>query len=330
MYKLIKMKISLIVFVVQMIVLGVSLVMFLTMFSSNKDNYQYQEKLRKIQDSAEKYKADKELYDKVMSVSTLYEEGYLDDIKSDQEVKELIDSDPYIYFQENISCVAIEKNETCDSIIVNGRQGKSAYDIWLDNGNEGTEEYFLTTLVGKQGEKGEQGFVGATGQDGTDGADGKDGADGADGADGQDGADGPRGEQGPQADSVVTISTNSNFGPIVGFTASTYSGNIAYGSLIGYAAAHAICDAEFSGSHFCLKSEILKSIANDNYSFNGTAWFSNGPPGYLANANDCLGWTSDSGTYLGPFWNWGTNSQAGAGWLTNCAQFKSLMCCEGN
>jgi len=124
--------------------------------------------------------------------------------------------------------------------------------------------------------------------------------------------------------------TNLTFNPIVGYTTSSYDGNITNGSLNGYTAANAICASEYSGSHFCLKSEVLKTIANGNYSFSGTAWFQNGPPGYTANADDCSGWTTDSSTYLGPFWNWDANSGAGKGALTNCAQSKQLMCCGGS
>ena len=62
-----------------------------------------------------------------------------------------------------------------------GIDGKSAYQIWLDNGNTGTEADFLTWLKGKDG---------TNGQDGKDGANGKDGKDGANGTNGQDGIDG--------------------------------------------------------------------------------------------------------------------------------------------
>ena len=120
------------------------------------------------------------------------------------------------------------------------------------------------------------------------------------------------------------------FGSILGYTSSSYDGNISNGSLNGYSAATAICNAEYDGSHFCLKSEVLKTIANGDYSFSGTGWFANGPPGYTANADDCSGWTTNSNIYLGPFWNWDANSQAGRGALTNCAQTKQLMCCRGS
>lgn len=43
----------------------------------------------------------------------------------------------------------------------NGQDGKSAYEIWLEEGNTGTEAEYLASL------KGEQGIQGATGKDGT-------------------------------------------------------------------------------------------------------------------------------------------------------------------
>lgn len=115
---------------------------------------------------------------------------------------------------------------------------------------------------------------------------------------------------------------------IVGFTTSTHSGNIENGSLIGYVAANEICNLEIPGSHFCLKSEVLSTIASGAYNYSGYPWFQNGPPGYTANSNDCGGWTSSSSDYLGPFWNWELNAQAGAAFLTPCSQVKNLMCCS--
>src|SRR5690554_6050867 len=51
-----------------------------------------------------------------------------------------------------------------------GDDGASAYDIWIDAGNTGTEQDFLDSLVGPQGD---QGIAGTDGQDGNDGTDGK-------------------------------------------------------------------------------------------------------------------------------------------------------------
>ena len=59
--------------------------------------------------------------------------------------------------------------------IADGADGKSAYEIWLDAGNTGTEADFLASL---KGEKGATGATGATGQRGMDGARGPQGAKG--------------------------------------------------------------------------------------------------------------------------------------------------------
>lgn len=76
-----------------------------------------------------------------------------------------------------------------------GEAGASAYQIWLDNGNTGTEQDFLASLIGATGA---QGPAGAAGADGADGADGAQGIQGIQGATGQTGATGPQGAQGLQ------------------------------------------------------------------------------------------------------------------------------------
>ena len=44
-----------------------------------------------------------------------------------------------------------------------GKEGKSAYEIWLDLGNEGTEQEFLASLKGDKGDKGDTGETGEPG-----------------------------------------------------------------------------------------------------------------------------------------------------------------------
>ena len=53
---------------------------------------------------------------------------------------------------------------------VTGLEGSSAYDIWLDNGNTGTEAEFLSSLQGAQGTPGAAGAPGTAGADGVNGA----------------------------------------------------------------------------------------------------------------------------------------------------------------
>lgn len=38
-----------------------------------------------------------------------------------------------------------------------GKDGKSAYELWLENGGEGTEEDFLAWIKGEKGDKGDTG-----------------------------------------------------------------------------------------------------------------------------------------------------------------------------
>ena len=78
-----------------------------------------------------------------------------------------------------------------------GKDGKSAYEIAVENGFVGTEIEWLESLKGldgKDGINGKDGVDGAPGQDGIDGQPGKDGIDGQNGADGQDGVNGSDGK----------------------------------------------------------------------------------------------------------------------------------------
>lgn len=65
-----------------------------------------------------------------------------------------------------------------------GQDGKSAYEIAVDNGFDGTEQDWLDSLKGEKGDKGDKGDPGEQGPPGEPGADGKDGSPGADGQDG--------------------------------------------------------------------------------------------------------------------------------------------------
>ena len=74
-----------------------------------------------------------------------------------------------------------------------GADGKSAYQIAVDNGYPGTEQAWLASLKGDKGDTGEPGATGEKGEPGEKGdtgAAGKDGRDGTDGAAGRDGVNG--------------------------------------------------------------------------------------------------------------------------------------------
>lgn len=80
--------------------------------------------------------------------------------------------------ESDTSSPAYIKNKPTIPTAING---KSAYQIALDNGFEGSEADWLASLHGQDGQDG---------QDGQNGQDGHDGQDGQNGVDGQDGADG--------------------------------------------------------------------------------------------------------------------------------------------
>ena len=78
--------------------------------------------------------------------------------------------------------------EVADSSISNEtvhQDGKSAYQIAVDNGFIGTEAEWLASLQGADGKDGANGQDGKDGQDGVNGQDGKDGKDGVNGQDGK-------------------------------------------------------------------------------------------------------------------------------------------------
>lgn len=73
-------------------------------------------------------------------------------------------------------------------------QGKSAYEVAIENGFIGTEADWLTSLKGQQGEKGEQGIQGLKGDKGDTGEQGIQGEKGEPGERGQQGLKGDKGE----------------------------------------------------------------------------------------------------------------------------------------
>ena len=72
----------------------------------------------------------------------------------------------------------------------NGKDGRSAYEIAIENGFVGTVAEWLESLKGRDGIDGKDGLPGKDGKNGADGLPGKDGTNGKDGRDGIDGKDG--------------------------------------------------------------------------------------------------------------------------------------------
>lgn len=68
-----------------------------------------------------------------------------------------------------------------------GDTGKSAYELWLDDGNTGSEDDFLASLKGEKGDKGDTGAQGVKGDTGEQGEQGTQGVQGIQGVKGDDG-----------------------------------------------------------------------------------------------------------------------------------------------
>jgi len=113
-------------------------------------------------------------------------------------------------------------------------------------------------------------------------------------------------------------------------TSATYDGDGAS----NYSNANALCAAEHADSAVCSLQNMLdtirdKSPASTHANWSGTAWIIGGAPGYTADANDCLGLTSDDSTDYGRFWNFDEAATGdGMGWLTGCNQVKGFACCK--
>ncbi len=75
----------------------------------------------------------------------------------------------------------------------NGKDGRSAYEIAIENGFVGTVAEWLESLKGRDGIDGKDGLPGKDGKDGLPGKDGTNGKDGLPGKDGRDGRDGKDG-----------------------------------------------------------------------------------------------------------------------------------------
>lgn len=117
----------------------------------------------------------------------------------------------------------------------------------------------------------------------------------------------------------------------LGFSTSTYDGDISYGGFDGYEAGDEICNADNAGFHLCSADEMGYWIQNNATStLSGTSWVKEYAPGYTTNANDCNGFTSNNNTYYGAFADMtgGVTSETVSYWLTNCSNAKKLTCCK--
>ena len=92
-----------------------------------------------------------------------------------------------------------------------GADGKSAYQIAVDSGFDGTEQAWLASLKGEKGDKGDTGAAGEKGEPGEKGDTGATGAKGEKGDKGDPGATGAAGKDGAAGKSAYQIAVASGF-----------------------------------------------------------------------------------------------------------------------
>ena len=111
-----------------------------------------------------------------------------------------------------------------------GENGKSAYEIAVQNGYDGTESDWLESLKGQKGDTGEPGATGAKGDQGEPGTPGEKGdrgekgekgdagAPGKDGVNGKDGTNGVDGKNGTDGYSPTATVTETDAGAVISIT----------------------------------------------------------------------------------------------------------------
>jgi hypothetical protein len=135
----------------------------------------------------------------------------------------------------------------------------------------------------------------------------------------------------PDGSTQCIAGGGAGMGNFVNSTPGIYNGSITAGGFAGYKAANFVCDSNFTASHWCTTDEILATIVAKNVSailqWAGFGWVAEGPPGFTANANDCIGMKNNSNLVLGAFWIF-NQTTGGEGWLTPCSSSYPLTCCR--
>jgi len=118
-------------------------------------------------------------------------------------------------------------------------------------------------------------------------------------------------------------------------TAGSFSGP---GTLTGYASAKASCQAvpgcSSTGAHMCAPDEIVRTrqrgIPVTATAADNDGWMAGGTYNYYSpgasSTTDCNGWTSSSGSSLGP--SWVLNAGANAPTIDWCNNAQPILCCN--
>lgn len=118
-------------------------------------------------------------------------------------------------------------------------------------------------------------------------------------------------------DENVDLNPNATF---AGITPTTTTGDAN-----GYVSFNQMC-SNLNWGHACTFYELSQIFVDGNFPSSGSGYIQNGPPGYISNSNDCGGWKNDSGSFLGPAWDF--NSTGGSGTQSPCVVSLPVVCCR--
>ena len=119
------------------------------------------------------------------------------------------------------------------------------------------------------------------------------------------------------------LSVDGCFGPVYQSSVAVTDGSIGAG---GYSAADAACSAVTAGSHVCRVDEVMnsRSCGSAGLPTTGAYWLNSGSTN--AGSNDCSGWTSNSVSDFGAFWDFDANG--GKSMITVCSNSLLVACCK--
>lgn len=135
--------------------------------------------------------------------------------------------------------------------------------------------------------------------------------------------------------------TTGVVGMFVGATENTFDDSQGYNLVNAWCATGNVETPEGTvnnlGAHICTPDEMVNSYNHGTlgvspiftYSDSNTLWINSGPPGFMVNANDCVGWTTasagpDNNPNMGAVWNFVSDK----GNLLKCQPGKQFACCK--
>ncbi len=124
-----------------------------------------------------------------------------------------------------------------------------------------------------------------------------------------------------------TTTSGCSSGVFHHLTVGTFDGHIVSGGSSGYAGADQACG---QGMHICTPDEVLHTVicAAASLPSGQSTWIANGAPSFTAPAaNDCAGWTSNSSSAYGSFWQF-SGASGGYGITTTCNLSLKIACCS--